>query len=116
MEWEAENPHEAQPTVENFQEQQLRFAKLSAFDEGKKEQAKRLVEQYDGFVKLAEQLMNFALEGDYTNGVEFYGQDEGRVRAAEALKQIEDELHQYTESWQELCHQVERIGKCSKRR
>ena len=45
-------------------------------------------------LELAKEILAFAQNADYSNGIEFYGTDEGRVRAGECLdafqKRIED--------------------------
>lgn len=41
---------------------------------------------------LSDLILQFAEHGDYANGVEFSGADEGRIRAGEALDEYRDEL------------------------
>lgn len=47
---------------------------------------------YDRMLKLCRDLLRVAQDGDYTNGVEEFGIDEGRVRTFEHLKRLEAEL------------------------
>jgi hypothetical protein len=48
-------------------------------------------------LSLAKKLLEMAEHGDYSNGVEAFGLDEGRVRASELLKEYEKELEELEE-------------------
>lgn len=50
-------------------------------------QEKSLNPQQD-LLKLCKELLDFAEHGDYSNGVEEFGIDEGRVRAGECLTEF----------------------------
>jgi hypothetical protein len=49
-------------------------------------------------VALCNEIIVYASHGDYSNGVEGYGIDEGRVRAAEYMIDIENRLKQISDA------------------
>ena len=50
-----------------------------------------LKEQYSKLYQLCGDIIQFAFHGDYSNGNEAYGIDEGRVRGIECLESYEKE-------------------------
>ena len=65
---------------------------VTHFDAGRKAGIREVVE-------LAEKFLTLAEHGDYSNGVEFGGMDEGRVRAYELLQQYRQELLAKLKEW-----------------
>ena len=50
-------------------------------------------------VEFAQKFLDLAFHGDYSNGVEAYGLDEGRVRAGELLDSYEKEWQAQLKDW-----------------
>lgn len=61
-------------------------ATADAFIEAGKEIATREI------LALTENIFNLAINGDYTNGNDAYGLDEGRVRASELIEDFDKQL------------------------
>lgn len=75
--------------------EQGRKAQKALDDKEKEELVKKAID-------LADRIFEFAWHGDYSNGIEAYGIDEGNIRAGECLKGFEKEIKDLKQTLEEL--------------